>query len=178
MNEPTIFGVDIESTGLNSEIHEIWEVGMYLRKPGEPEEAYHWFLPVRLHTAEPIALNIGRYHERFGGVREYAPAFATSFARLTWGAYMVGANPAFDADFLSRLLKKNGQCPGWHHRLIDVQAMALGYLPQNVTHSKVPMSLAKVANLLGVELKADEAHTALADARAALDCYSAMTGGK
>lgn len=64
--------VDTETTGLDAERHEIWEIGMIVREPLEPntdtneylETEYVWQLPVDLTLADPIALNIGRFHDR------------------------------------------------------------------------------------------------------------------
>lgn len=42
------------------------------------------------------------------------------------GATLVGANPAFDAAFLWRQLRRHGYSePPWHHRLVDVEVLAM-----------------------------------------------------
>lgn len=182
MSEPVVIAaVDCETSGLHPDQHEIWEVGLIIRRPDEEDDTYHWFLDIDLTRADLIALNIGGFHERYEFPTHASRdrrQFSEDFADLTWGAHLLGANPAFDADFLGRLLRRNGQCPGWHHRLIDVQAVALGYLPRSINPTGLPLSLAKTAKHLGVPVDESVTHTALADAKLALDCYDVMIGGR
>lgn len=142
--------VDCETTGLDPLRHEVWEVALVVRTlPDEegkspPDEERHWFLPVDLGAADPVALSIGGYYERYeappaqrdvtrGGVKyrewiDHVGEFATEFARLTHGAQLVGAVPSFDAGFLGPLLRTHGACPGWHYHLIDVEPLAWGWV--------------------------------------------------
>lgn len=164
--------VDCETTGLDPDRHEIWEVACIVRElpdeegkaDGALEGEYVWQLPVDVARADVIALNIGRFHERRWGSSDVpsieqdvcakgrwediapmlaepdAPNYsrpkvvndldrwATLFARLTWGAHLVGAVVSFDADRLDRLLRRHGQLGGWHYHLIDVEAYAAGYI--------------------------------------------------
>src|SRR5690606_348509 len=99
---------------------------------------------------------------------EHAPDVAYRLANWTRGAYLAAANPAFDAAFLARFLRRNGQCPMWHHRLICVESMAmtaLGVL--------TPMGLRDSADALDVEYNPDDLHTAAGDVRLARDVYDA-----
>jgi hypothetical protein len=52
--------IDTETTGLDPDRHEIWEIALIV-----DDQEYQWFLPVDLGKADPIALNIGRFHERY-----------------------------------------------------------------------------------------------------------------
>jgi len=138
---------DIESTGLYPHLgHEVWEVYLVVRTlpdaegKAPPDVERHWFLPVDLGRADPVALTIGGFYERAPGYRSRAkqatedgswsdPAdFARTFATLTHGAQLVGAVPSFDASFLAPLLRKHGGCPGWNYHLIDVEQLAWGWL--------------------------------------------------
>lgn len=141
----TLAFVDVESTGLDPERNEVWEVALILRQAvdgGQPTETeYVWQLPVDLGRADSVALTIGHFYERrlqstydanVGNRRDERiwPRcfFADEFAALTHGAHMVGAVPSFDDAFLKRLLRANGACPGWHYHLIDVEALAAASL--------------------------------------------------
>lgn len=60
--------IDTETTSLDDRTGEVWEVGLIVR---EIVDNYHtdvefcWQLPVRhLEKADPISLNIGRFHDR------------------------------------------------------------------------------------------------------------------
>jgi DNA polymerase III epsilon subunit-like protein len=142
----TLAFLDTETTGLDPNWHEVWEVGLILRQfedvQGKGWRAVNtcdtehlWQLPVDLGRAEPIALTIGNFYERRGldanGMKNIQPPelgkWARDFARLTHGAHLVGAVPSFDDAFLKRLLKANGACAGWHYHLVDVEALAAGF---------------------------------------------------
>lgn len=137
--------VDTETTGLDPDRHEVWEVALILRRPvdgGRPiEQEYVWQLPVDLGRADSVALSIGHFYDRRlqamyssstgnpRGKRIWPlELFAAEFATLTHGAHLVGAVPSFDDAFLKRLLRANGACPGWHYHLIDVEALAAASL--------------------------------------------------
>lgn len=133
--------VDTETTGLDPDRHEIWEVGLIVRDGdygGDPEDEYRWFLPVSLGSADPYALRIGRFHERHPRGYDWQPAedeyltsvtdFAREFADLTRGCHLVGAVVSFDEERLRRLLRANGACPEWHYHLIDVENLAVGMI--------------------------------------------------
>lgn len=56
--------IDTETTGLDREWHEIWEVALVLRDNEGVESERVWQLPVDLGQADPMALKIGRWYER------------------------------------------------------------------------------------------------------------------
>lgn len=233
--------IDTETTGLDPDRHEIWEVGVVVREePSEEERTaasrvgktidteraeYLWQLPVDLSRADPIALNIGRFFDRRGptGTTSYFPgldAFDQSgeisqtgqtigpkvvhpgnmpwwcdqFARLTWGAHLVGAVVSFDADRLARLLRKNFACGGWHYHLIDVEALAVGFaigrchgmaVAGDITRyggavdaahlaRTLPWDSSGLSRAVGVDPDQFDKHTALGDARWAEAVYDAV----
>ncbi len=129
--------VDTETTGLDPDRHEIWEVGIILPDGGE----WDWQLPVDLGRADPMALNIGRFHQRRwqsacrtdeqGSAKDNRTElvdFASEFVNMTNGRHLAGAVVSFDAERLWKLLRANGQCPMWHYHLIDVETLAAGYI--------------------------------------------------
>lgn len=142
--------VDCETTGLEPDRHEIYEVGLILRDhdQADRDQEYRWWLEVDLAKADPNALKVGRYFDRqpmlhltcawepdrdtgLIGLKKRAVGHlevADSVMRYTAGAHLVGAVPSFDAAFLSRLLRANGCCPAWHYHLVDVEALAAGHL--------------------------------------------------
>lgn len=108
------------------------------------ETSYVWQLPVDLARADLIALNIGHFHERrwepnhsqepgdvWGKTKclvgpSFMGEWAHEFARLTWGAHMIGMVPSFDENRLDRLIRRHGACPGWHYQPVDVETLAVG----------------------------------------------------
>lgn len=145
--------LDTETTGLDPDRHEIWEVGLIMRRDDVDTE-YVWQLPVDLGRADPIALNIGHFHDRRwpepialenrrqaqsgiwseGGLSrvrlatEHLERWASDFVDLTRGAHLVGNVVSFDEERLRRMLRRMGQCPMWHYHLVDVENLAVGWL--------------------------------------------------
>lgn len=186
--------VDTETTGLDPRHHEVWEVALILRDPEGVEVERVWQLPVDLGRADPVALSIGRFYERAAqanpGVDEMEMAspwiFAREFAQLTHGAHIVGAVPSFDDGFLKRLLRSFKQCPGWHYHLVDVEALAAGYLaalaleidcdPEpRLAIATPPWNSSELSRHVGVDPDLYPKHTALGDAQWAKAIYDAVT---
>lgn len=204
----TLAFVDTETTGLDPDLHEIWEVGLIIRETDEDRE-YLWQLPVDLGRADAVALRIGHFHERRwpgqglesepkyaerdarkrDGARLTEPrSFARDFAALTRGRHLVGAVPSFDDERLRKLLRANGACPEWHYHLIDVEALAVGYLYgrsdadfQMHPDPRIPLpwNSNDLTERLGIVVPpADVRHTALGDARWAKSIYDHICGDR
>lgn len=187
--------LDTETTGLDPERNEVWEVATITEDGRERV----WWLPVHMPRADLIALNISGFYDRHpsyggsdgmggGNALSSLDGFAYDFARLTRGAHLVGAVPSFDAAFLSRLLLDCDELPAWHYHLIDVEAMAVGYLHgfercrEPVADASwltitLPWASDDLSRACGVEPPGDdERHTALGDARWVKRWYEAITG--
>jgi hypothetical protein len=112
-------------------------------------------------------------------------AAAQRIALVTHGAHIVGAIPSFDTITMEPLLWEAGLMGTWHHHIIDVEALAVGYLrgraslDQNggSTDPRVrtlapPWKSDDLHYLLGLAPLAEEdRHTALGDARWARSFY-------
>lgn len=118
------------------------------------------------------------------------------FCTLVDGRHLVGAVPSFDEE---RLRRQYRVCVDematrfpWHYHLIDVEALAVGYLSAHRRRIKdwsgvtiqslaaappLPWSSDALSRALGVEPPGpDERHTALTDARWAKAIYEAVMG--
>jgi DNA polymerase III epsilon subunit-like protein len=168
--------VDTETTGLDPAYHEIWEVAAII-----DDHEWVWQLPVAEGRADPIALNVGHYHERRLATDQltHPKSFAKKFAELTRGRHLVGAVVSFDAERLSRLLRRNGRCPMWHYHLVDVEALAVGFLAgQGQRVARPPWSSEGLTEALGLPVPTSgERHTALGDARWAKSIYERIMRG-
>jgi hypothetical protein len=174
--------LDTETTSLDAVTGEIWEVGMVSRYPDGTETENAWALPVTLEHADPIALSIGRFHERHPQGNETESLdwhdtcsldrFVSYFAELTHGAHLVGNVISFDEERLRGLLRAHGVMPSWHYHLVDVEAMAAGKLGIDP-----PWDSADLCAALGVDMPTEwERHTALGDAKWAMRMYDAVIG--
>jgi hypothetical protein len=184
MSAPLAF-TDIETTGLVPGYHEVWEVATIIKR-GVARTEHVWQLPVDLGRADPIALRIGRFHDR----RRIAEAltqhrvFAETFARLTEGCHLVGAVISFDEERLRRLLRHQHQCPMWHYHIVDVEALAAGWLAGRgcdavsaedwLVKARPPWNSNNLSLAIGVDPEQFDRHTALGDAKWAEALYEAV----
>lgn len=191
MSAPIAF-VDTETTHLDAEIGDAWEVAVILRE-FEDEEAtdteYVWQFTPDLTVADPESLRIGRFHERFqvpapheAAYTECVPmlpmtrrAAVTAVVNILSGALLVGSNPGFDDRFLRKLLG-----PGsaqWHYRPYDIVQLAAAKVGVEKA-GPLPWASYDLSRAVGVEPPAKGvAHTALGDARWARDVFDAVMGG-
>ena len=180
---------DTETTGLDPDLHEIYEVGLIVREENGEEHEHHWWLPVDLGMADARALAVGRFHERYPGPKELIRRFefGDEFSALTRGAHLVGAVISFDEERLRRLLRSNGACPEWHYHLVDVEALAAGslagmnselgdLLASSPDMFTPPWDSEALSRAVGVDPDQFDRHTALGDARWAMAIYDAVMG--
>lgn len=200
---PKIVSVDLETTGLLSGSHEVWEVGIVPADSGR-EHIHYQFQPTELETAEPQALQVGGFYERFDWISD--PRFArdmlvegvivdeeeqtekpsghkavTGAGEATWkiakeleGATLLGLNVgSFDAPFLAALLRRYGHSPTWSHRSLDLGSFAAG-----AWGAKQPLSGRAISDRLekhGIENRG--VHNAYNDALWNLDAYNFIREG-
>jgi hypothetical protein len=217
---PLVF-LDTETTSLGP-TRKVWEVGMIRRDEfGQRETSF--MIKVSLDAADPVSLAVGRFYERHpqgialsrASRRSNQPAptqptvngydAASRVAEWTHGAHIVGAVPNFDSEVLERFLRGHGLIPAWHYHLIDVKALAVGFLNgrrhrQNQIVDLYPLenngdpapglvrwdtqavdqppwSSDGLSLECGVEPATEqERHTAMGDARWAMRLYDAITG--
>lgn len=173
MTVPLVY-LDIETTGLNPFIHEVWEVAYAF--DDEPIQVFE--LPHSLVTADPAALRVNRYVERHPSsdqptmdmVMFPRPPARPDLAlkEALYGCTIVGANPAFDTSFLS--YRWRGERP-WSYRLIDIEVYA-----QAIFDWERPRGLAGVVDALngrGYSIVQPD-HTAFLDVTATRDAYRAL----
>ncbi|MDQ0758761.1 3'-5' exonuclease [Streptomyces canus] len=137
--------IDTETTGLDVDHHDAWEIAVIHRRPGHPDTEYLWQIRVSLAEADPEALDINGYHKRFAVPEgELAVRIATDatpadrpvsgrdlmldLMGILDGSVLVGSNPAFDERFLTKLFRQAGATPAWHYRTRDIATMAVGHL--------------------------------------------------
>jgi|SRR5450755_2075604 len=195
--------IDTETTSLRHD-RRAWEIGAIARRSGHEDVEHTWLIDaddLDLGNADVMSLRIGRFHERHPQARMDDSAFRSvqdeidvmrEVEAVTRGAHLVGAVVSFDADVLGQRMRANGICPSWHYHLIDVEALAAGYVagkadgrddwrPQDVAAEKAlvrpPWKSDALMQLIDVKPAGDEdRHTALGDARWAMRVYDAVMG--
>lgn len=179
--------LDTETTGLNPDIHEVFEIAAIFKQRdsngewvGEEKRTHLMIGPHQLETAESEALKVNNYYAR---AKEYQlepykifdilnPTQQSEQEKVIYdleeaieNTYLVGANPSFDARFLEVFFSKKAD---WKYRLIDVEAMALQKF-----NWVVPRGLQQLAEHL--KINSGEAHTAMADAETVLAVFESLT---
>ena len=186
--QPIVF-LDTETTSLQPN-RRVWEVGMIRRDDQGDRERRFFIRNVDLSDANAFALQVGGFYERHP---QYAGGFdrepkaaarptgllssktllerheaAVEVERWTLGATIVGCNPTFDTEVLSSLLRLAAlNWQPWHYHLIDMPALAAGWLlARGIDVGPLPWKSEHLAELCGVEpAAAEDRHTALGDAR-------------
>ncbi|NUO57261.1 MAG: hypothetical protein HOV78_11385 [Hamadaea sp.] len=175
--------VDTETDGLHQG-RRIWEVAM-IRRDDEGERERSFFVGLDMRYSDLKGLEIGRFFDRHPSGRKVSgkdplPGLpplckhdaAREIMQFTFGAQLVGAVPSFDAEGLAGLLRSEGYLPAWKHRLRCVETLTSGFLRREVG------GLRDCAEALGLDFPQDVQHTALGDARMALQIWDAvMTDG-
>ncbi|UTN92981.1 DnaE-like DNA polymerase III alpha [Gordonia phage Finkle] len=166
--------LDIETTGLDPNVDQIWEIAAYRIENGEIVDSFSTLVEhdYRLSTRLPDELR-ALYITALGNLIELPSA--TSVRDRLAGILLpdidgleptlVGACPWFDARFLAKFLGETM----WHYRLRDVEAMTAGHLrTANVG------GLSACLEALGLE-PIQIPHRADGDADAALRIWNHLT---
>lgn len=175
--------LDTETTGVHPG-RKVWEIAM-IRRDNKSQREIQFFVDVDLRDADPFGLKVGGFYERhpvgryLSGLEPGAPEGSTwsqaSAAEMvavwTHGAHIVGAVPNFDTESLDKLLRAFGRLPAWHHRLRCVETLTAGYLGREIG------GLSDCAKELGIEVDPAAVHTAMGDARTAMQVYDRIVAG-
>jgi hypothetical protein len=165
--------IDTETTGLKLHDH-IWEFAAIRRFADGTESVTHIHID---HDPDKTNGLPEKYRNdilaRFGvGQHIYTPAGAASIihAALYGQPHLVGANIAFDAGMIERLLDAHGLEAPWHYHLLDVETLTVGMLADMGRSVERPWRSDDLAELISVDQTDDdgnprfERHTALGDA--------------
>ena len=160
--------LDTETTGLDLELHEVWEIAYAF----DDELVHSAAVRHSLANADPEALKVNGYGERGGNAGRHSTdhTFENELReRLReTRATVVGANPAFDMYRLSR--RWDGEQP-WHYRSIDIETYAMPFLDLGL-----PAGLFYIAETLRQWNKTipEPDHTAAGDVLSLRACFRTL----
>lgn len=164
---------DFETTGLNSDIHEIVEIGAvrFDSVTMQVEETLSIKVkPERIDLAEPNALIVNGYNEEDWKDAVSLDIAMTMYAKIADGAHFAAFNITFDSLFLNRALSKLGRSINLTRPSIDVLTIALSKIPScPVYHLK------DVCNILGITPE-DQKHEGVKGAMKAYEVYKYLMG--
>ena len=191
MNE--VCFIETETISLARDHRHLWEVAVIYP---DPLELTGWgeysalLADVPLGEADPMSLQVSRFHERYSdqpvGKRQNRGKVARQIEHLTRGQHLVGAVPSFDEQRLWDFLRAHNLCPTWHYHLIDVETLGIGYMagvaeeywPEALKFLRrgLPWDSSALAHVLGMDQPEEDKHTALGDARWAKAIYEKVMG--
>lgn len=192
--------LDTETTGLHPITDHIWEVAALRVEPGQPDETLHILVdhsrPGKDYLESRFADDyLARYDKSAAITRAAAMHRLREIFRGR--AHMVAAVPSFDAERLGvmRWLAGIDEPDPWHYHLIDVEALAVGYLRgklasdgpswgymhaasvAGVVH-ELPWDSNDLSRAVGVEPEHFARHTAMGDVLWAKAIYDAVMGNE
>lgn len=180
MRKHNLAFIDLETTGLNPDKHEIIEFGCVIVKQSREEggaisfdvveELEFKIKPKRIEDAEPTALRINKYDESAWAFAYDLEEVMPIIAKKTAGAIMVAHNVAFDYGFLEKAFRDTDVEDKMHYHKLDTISMAYAKLHKRDDIDR--FSLSKLSEYFGVENTG--AHTALPDARATFELYKKL----
>lgn len=172
--------IDLETTGLDPEVHEIIEIGCVLIKQTSDEnnkpsleiidEFEYKIKPIHIETADPVALAVNHYDEKNWTNAIDLHTALQNLSDKTADATMVAHNVAHDYAFLRKAFSQTGIVNKMHYHKLDTISIAFAKLYKNDEIKK--FSLRALCEALGIENK--NAHTALSDARATFDIFRTL----
>jgi len=172
--------IDVETTGLNPDLHEIIDLGVVLVRQVPQEgkgpalevvgELEYKIIPERLFNADPESLKINGYTPEKWASALPLKEVMEDFAVQTKSASFVAHNVAFDLEFIKRAFERSGVKSEMHYHRIDTISMAFAKLYHNPKVEK--FSLRFLCEYFGI--KNENAHTALSDARATFELYKKL----
>lgn len=166
---PLVF-VDIETTGLDPNTHEIIEIACLVVDPQtlEVKKEYHSKVqPKHLETADPIALEKNKFSPEAWVSAKPLRQVLDELNTLAPSGMPVGYNVSFDRKFIEEAFQKERVVSNFDYHWIDI--MSLVYWKLLSDRRLKRLKLIHVCKVLDVSL--EEAHTAMGDIRATLAVY-------
>lgn len=172
MRKHNLAFIDLETTGLDPERHEIIEIGCLVARPSLEviAEFEQKVRPTHLQTAEPEALNINGYNEADWLFSVDLSQAVKLLAEKTADCIMVGQNVSFDWGFLQKAFTQTGVRNQMHFHKLDVISMAYAKLHGQSQPER--FGLSALAEYFKIEQK--RAHSALDDVRVTFEIYKKL----
>ena len=175
MLNQTLAFIDIETTGLDRDDHEIIELAAVITRMKDGElvvidQVDLKIQPKHIENADPQALRINGYNPADWLFAVSLEDAMKEFGKKTDNAVFVAHNITFDFGFVETAFKKTGIENKMHFYKLDTLSLAFGILHTNDDPGK--LSLRVLSEKYGIENK--KAHSAFADAYATYEVFKKM----
>lgn len=164
---------DLETTGLDENVHEIIELGALIYDPVEDRVVDQWekkVAPRNIETAHPKALQINGYINNPESYTGSLKSALIKFNSISKDCIIIGQNIEFDLRFLRKYMDEFDIKPSFTHRnKLDLMAVAWPIIKNT---DIAGLGLADFCNHFGVTNVG--AHTALADCYRAFEVYRCL----
>lgn len=180
MKKRNLAFIDLETTGLDAEKHEIIEIGCIVARQIQCEgrgceleiidELDLKVKPEHIETSDPESLKINGYHEMDWMFAVSLEQAMKVLSEKTEGAILVAQNVSFDWLFLEKAFVKTGVPNKMDFHRLDLISMAYAKLYHNPQIQR--FSLRAMCEYFGI--KNDRAHSAMADIRAEFEIYKKL----
>jgi DNA polymerase III epsilon subunit-like protein len=180
--------MDTETTGLSLD-DDIWEFAAIRREDDGTETEHHLFIRHDAKKCGALPESFWKDHlTRYDAEQAVSPEDAAAYLEplLNDGRpHVVGAVPNFDTERLALLLRAHGFEPRWHHHLIDVENLAVGYLAAKYAgvslalppEARPPWDSNVLSKAVGVDPADFARHTAMGDVLWARAIFDRVMGG-
>lgn len=165
--------IDLETTGLDPETHEIIEIGLVVCDSKNFTILDEWDIkikPEHPETGHPKAFEVNGYNEEEWKDAVDLRTGMDWLARKVKGATMMSYNISFDQGFLQAAFKKTGILDPMSYHRLDLLTLAWSKIPQTRISS---WSLKNVCTHLGITPEA-VVHRGAAGAGKAFEVYRAL----
>lgn len=181
-----ILALDTETSGLDPVLHTVWEVAWQMFDHDTTDRTIMraltpmrcWQVPLtpdQIAVAQPVGLEIGRYHERVGHGPTASPTEVLARLRhdiascaLDEPVFLLGACPWFDETMLARWWGGSVNDRPWHYHLIDIESLIAGAV---TPPAMAPWKYADLLARIGVRDDPAGKHTAAGDVAVVVEAY-------
>ncbi|MES2416192.1 MAG: 3'-5' exonuclease [Patescibacteria group bacterium] len=172
MRKHNLAFIDIETTGLDVIAHEIIAIGCVITTSDLEvlEEFELKIKPEHIGNADPVALKVNKYNEEDWTFAYTLPEAMKILSDKIKDCIMVGQNIAFDSSFLDYNFLKTEIPNSFHYHKLDTISIAWARFHKD--ESFIHFSLREMCKYF--DIKNENAHTALSDARATFELYKKL----
>lgn len=173
MREHPLAFIDLETTGLVPQQHELIEIAyVIVEQPNLDiiKEHVMQIRPLHLDTADQEALRIIHFDKRDWSKAISRREALSQFTNDVRGSIMVGQNITVDWSFLRQALSDEKMDDPMHYHRLDVMSMAYGLLPHEESIRK--FSLKELTDYFDITVV--NMHSALEDTKATLEVYKKL----